>query len=435
MIEFATLFLGLLFGPQRVEFLFHEGVAAIEISLDNQVVGQLNQPPWHLAVDFGEELAPHVLQAVAYGVSGTEVDRAEQWINTFTQQTEVSILVSPRQDGHGLQAQIAWESVTENLEPESVHIDLDGQPLEVEDPRQFDLPRIDLDQAHFLRVELRFSETLRAAAEAIFGGPFSDEVDTELTAIPVHLDRPKKPPSLEEMQDWFLDQDQALTVKAVEESPVDIVVVRDVATVGAMRRLYPRASKYQPFRRNSGRILDTPLKKNHSIRFITPVARQIKREGYQYQIFPPIGPFTREDGALLWLFSSVVPFNAEPQGQRLADAVAVAGMAATQSGRRRVVIVIAGAEPEDRSQLSAETVLPFLRRLHVPVVLWTPIRGVKQIASWGPAADISSRQALITAYQHLSKQLSQQRIVWLEGRHLPQAIRLSLKAEGIRLVE
>ncbi|MGB5659353.1 MAG: hypothetical protein WBO54_07710, partial [Thermoanaerobaculia bacterium] len=89
MIEFATLFLGLVFGPQQVGFLVHESVAAIEISLDYQVVGRLNQPPWQLTVDFGEELAPHVLEVMAYGSSGTELDRAEQWTNVFTQQTEV----------------------------------------------------------------------------------------------------------------------------------------------------------------------------------------------------------------------------------------------------------------------------------------------------------------------------------------------------------
>jgi hypothetical protein len=435
MIEFATLFLGLVFGAQPVEFLVHESVAAIEISLDHQVVGRLNQPPWQLTVDFGEELAPHVLEVKAYGSSGTELDRAEQWTNVFTQQTEVSLLVSPRQDGNGLKAEVAWESVAEQSEPASFRIELDGEPLQVEDPRQFDLPSTGPGQAHLLRVELQFSETLRAAAEAIFGGPYSDEVDTELTAVPVLLDRPKKLAPLGDMQDWFLDRDRALMVMAVEESQVDIVVVRDVASVEAMRRLYPRARNNQSFRRLPEPILNPPLKKDHSIRFITPVAREIERDGYRYQLFPPIGPFTRENGALVWLFSSVVPTDTEPYGLRLADAVAVAGMVAAQSGRRRVVVVIAGAEPDDRSQLSAETVLPFLRRLHVPVVLWTPIRGVKQIASWGPAVDISSRQKLTTAYHDLSKQLNRQRIVWLEGRHLPQAIRLSPRAEGVRLVE
>lgn len=435
MIEFATLFLGLVFGPQQVELLVHEQVEVIEVYLDRQMVGRLSEPPWRLTVELGEELAPHVLQAVAYDGEGEEIDRVEQWVNVSTQQTEVSLLVSPRQDGDGLQAQVAWESVAEQLEPTSFRIELDGEPLEVEDPRQFDLPPIDRGQVHLLRVDLQFSETLQAAAEAIFGGPYSDEIDTELTAVPVHLDRPKKLPSLKEMQGWFLDQGQAVAVKAVEESQVDIVVVRDVTTVAAMRKLYPRASKYQPFRTLPAPTLDLPLKKDHSIRFITPVARQIEREGYQYQIFPPIGPFSREDGALLWLFSSVVPFNAEPQGLRLADAVAVAGMAAAQSGRRRAVVVIAGAEPEDRSQLSEAAVLRFLRRLHVPVALWTPISGVKQIAAWGPAVNISSRQALTTAYQDLSKQLNRQRIVWLEGRHLPQAISLSPKAEGVHLVE
>lgn len=438
MIEFATLFLGLVFGTQQVEFLVHEHVAAIEISLDYQVVGHLNQPPWLLRVDLGEELAPHVLQAVAYGSSGTELDRTEQWINTFTQQTEVSILVSPQQGGHGLQAQVAWESVTEQLEPESVRVELDGQLLEVATPREFDLPRIDPTQAHFLRVELQFSDTLQAAAEAVFGGPYSDQVDTELTATPVVLDGRKKLPPLEEMQDWFLEAGEALEVQAVEESRGDIVIVRDLATIGALANLRPAPSsplrggrQWRPHREDPG----TPLKKNHTLQFITPSARQIERQGYRYQLFPPAGPFSRRDGTLGGLFASVAPRNIDPQEQRLADAVAVAGMVAARSGRRRVVLLIAVPGPEDRSQLTPMAVRLFLQRLRVPLIIWTPVRGVKEVASWGPAVDISSRQALAVAYKDLSKRLNRQRIVWLDGLHLPQAIALSPKAEGIRLVE
>jgi len=438
MIEFATLFLGLVFGTQQVEFLVHERVGAIEISLDYQVVGHLNQPPWQLSVDFGEDLAPHVLQAVAHGSSGTEIGRTEQWINTFTQQTDVSILVSPRQDGQGLQAQVAWETVTEQLEPESFRVELDGQPLEVEDPREFDLPRVDPNQAHFLRVELRFSDTLQASAEAVFGGPYSDQVNTELTAVPIFLDGRKKLPPLQDMQDWFLGAGRHLELRAIEEGPAEIVVVRDLATIGTFRDhdvTKKRSRRWDDWQAIPTANADALLKKDYTLRFVTPAARQIERQSYRYQIFPRSVLFSRHDGGLLWLFASIIPRAVDPQQQRLADAVAVAGMAAAQSGRRRIVLLILGPEPVDRSLLTPAAVLQFLRELRVPLVVWSPVRSAAVEGAWGLAVDISTRQRTFAANKRLSGQIERQRVVWLNGLHLPRLISLAPEAKGIRLVE
>ena len=110
-------------------------------------------------------------------------------------------------------------------------------------------------------------------------------------------------------------------------------------------------------------------------------------------------------------------------------------MAAARSGRRRVVLLIVGPDPVDQSQLEPSAALGFLRRLRVPIVVWTPVWGAEKIGAWGPTVLISDRQNLVRAYSALSKQLDRQRIVWLDGLHLPQAISLSPQAEGIRLVE
>ena len=446
MIEFATLFLGLILGPQHVRFFAHESVAAIEISLDHQVVGHLHHPPWQLAVDFGEELAPHVLEAVAFGASGTEIGRVDQWINTSTQQARVSILIDRSTEGQGMQARVAWESMTEHPEPESVDIELDGQPLEVVDTRRFDLPRVDLEQTHLLRVELRFSGNLEVGAEAVFGGPYTDRVATELTAIPVLLAGRRGLPPISEMRDWFSISGEPLEVRAVEKGRTDIIVVRDLAAIELFRQQAVARNIGSPGRAtrlpNGAWVslgietrLEALLKEDHELRFVTPVARQVERMGYRYQLFPPSPWISRQDGNLLWLFASVLPRTANPQHQRLADAVAVAGMEAAKSGQRRVVLLIVGPDPVDHSQLSPEATLEFLRRLRVPIVVWAPARRALKDGAWGPTVQISSRQKLAWAYTSLSKQLERQRIVWLDGLHLPQSITLSPEAKGIRLVE
>ena len=446
MIEFATLFLGLILGPQQVEFLVPGNVAAIEVSLDHRVVGRVNQPPWQLTVDFGEELAPHVLEAVAYGSSGSEIDRIDQWINVSTQQTEVSVLVERRPTGDGMQARVAWETVTENLEPESVVIELDGAPLDVEDPERFDLPPVDLEQTHLLRVELRFSHSLEAVAEAVFGGPYADKVATELTAMPVLVAGRRGVPPVSEMREWFSSSGQSLEVRAVEKGRADIIVVRDLATIETFRQQAVARSIGGPgrsVRAPDGSWVDMRvetarealLQEDHDLRFVTPAARQVERQGYRYQLFPPSPRISRDDGTLLWLFSSILPRSADPQRQRLADAVAVAGMQAAMSGRRRLVLLIVGPDPIDHSRLSPAAALEFLRQLRVPIVVWAPARRAEKEGVWGPTVQISSRQELTWAYTSLSKQLDRQRIVWLDGLHLPQSISLTPGARGIRLVD
>ena len=48
---------------------------------------------------------------------------------------------------------------------------------------------------------------------------------------------------------------------------------------------------------------------------------------------------------------------------------------------------------------------------------------------WGTAEEVSSHSLMNRAVERLRERLSAQRIVWLEGAHLPQRIRL---AEGVR---
>ncbi len=54
---------------------------------------------------------------------------------------------------------------------------------------------------------------------------------------------------------------------------------------------------------------------------------------------------------------------------------------------------------------------------------------------WGNAIDISSPKRLAKAYGRLDKRLDRQRVVWLDGLHLPQSISLHPKVTGVRLVE
>jgi hypothetical protein len=82
------------------------------------------------------------------------------------------------------------------------------------------------------------------------------------------------------------------------------------------------------------------------------------------------------------------------------------------------------------------TVRHYLEAIHVPLFVWSlenPRRN-PGVASWGDVEVISSIPRLSKAVAELRTELASQRIVWLEGRHLPQSIALTPEAKGIEML-
>ncbi|MCP4205355.1 MAG: hypothetical protein GY769_25875, partial [bacterium] len=99
MIVFVTLFLGLVFGPQSISVIVGDEVDRVEIVVDGLRVAELADAPWSLEWDFGEDLAPRELEAVAFDAEGEEIGRARQWLNLPRQPAEAAILVRGGKNG------------------------------------------------------------------------------------------------------------------------------------------------------------------------------------------------------------------------------------------------------------------------------------------------------------------------------------------------
>ena len=422
MIEFVTLFLGgVIAGSAGVQLMVDREVATVEIRLDAEAVATLRGAPWEVEVDFGEEPAPHLLEAIAFAADGSELDRARQWINLAPQQAEVSILLDHDRGADGVEARLSWHSVTEESEPLGVSAFFDDLPLEVENPRVIPLPSYDPERLHHLRVELEFSGSLRSVVEIAFGGGLGEEVDTELTAYPVSLAERSDLPPIDAMQTWFHARGERLPVHAVEKGLAEIVVVRDQAAQRILERL-------MTWRSRKPRL--PILAKDHRLRFVGAGPALLRREDSPLVVFPRSPEVRDRSRGLMHTLGSVqLPDSTDEQ--RLADAVAVAGLFAHQSGRRRAVVVITTSDPTDASQFKPEQVRRYLRGLGVPLFVWNPQRGASEAGGWGAAVNISSDGRLSRAYQQLTRVLDRQRIVWLNGLHLPQTIALSPEVEGV----
>jgi hypothetical protein len=424
MVEFITLFLGALTtGPRDVQMQVHQEVAAVELRLDGQVVASLRGEPWESKVDFGQELAPHLLEAVAYDDDTSEIGRTRQWINLTPKNTELTIVLDRQPSTRQVEARLSWQTLADYNEPIAARAVFDNQPIEVVDPRIIRLPPHDLYEMHHLRVELEFPGGLLAAAETTFGGQFGESVSSGLTAFPVILEGLRRLPALAEIEDWFLPADGELRVHSAEEGPVEIVGVMAPA---ASRLLYQR----REWRESRPKF--PLLSKEHHLRFVGVRPQVVRRAGGAFVVFPRSSEAEDRTGGLLQTLALVSFPNDHSPDVRLADAVAVAGLFANQSARRRVVLLITTSEETDGSEFSPEQVRRYLQRIGVPLVVWNPAPGARSAGRWGDSLNISTQSLLDSAYRALSKALDRQRIIWLDGLHLPQSIVLDPAIEAVK---
>ena len=419
-IAFLTLFLGLTLGPQPVELTVTGPVAAVELLLDGAPAGRIAGPPWQGQIDFGPSLVPHELVARALDAQGNEIGRAQQWLNLPRPPAEVDILLENGAEDRPVAARLTWQSLT-GEKPSAIGVTFDDRPLILDADRRVQLPAWNPETGHVLTAELRFSGALTARRDVVFGGPWGEEVSTELTAVPVRLRPGKELPSPERMQGWFRAAGRPLTVAAVEEGPAELLVVRDLATQDALDRMIAE------YRRDY-----LKLGKEDVVRIIWPEARAVSGTGLPAELFDTSRDLTVRDGGLLWLLGRSVPRVGNPSRQRLADAVAVAGLQALYANHRRAVLLVLSGQPADKSRSDPALVRRYLESIRVPLIVWTlGDPAAPGVAAWGGAEGVASLVKMRKAFSLLEEELAAQRIVWIDGRYLPQAIEVSSEAAAL----
>jgi hypothetical protein len=138
---------------------------------------------------------------------------------------------------------------------------------------------------------------------------------------------------------------------------------------------------------------------------------------------------------MLTFLTSSRLMKAQGKALRISDAVAVAGLQAAAENHRRAVVLVLGGDVTDSSQYAPERVRGYLDSVRVPLFVWS-LYGPQSPAAkaWGGAEDVSTVDKLAQAVARLRAELDSQRIVWLEGRYLPQGIGLTPAAQGVELV-
>lgn len=423
MIAFASLFLGLVLGAQTVEVVVGDPVSRVELRLDGERLTELREPPWRTTVDFGAELAPQRLEAVAFDADGKELGRADQWLNLPTPRAVANVVLEPRRPGEPRVARLTWESAA-GAEPESVAVTLDGEPVRVDDPHRIVLPLVDEGRFHLLHLELVFEHRVTSRVDVTFGGAYVDEVSTEITALPLVADKAStRPPDVASAQEWLVKDGKPLRVLAIEKESAEIVVVLD----RPFPHLVDPGERYKPPR-------SLYLAAEQRLRFLSTVPEQSQGVATTFELFPISAPFGGDVGDLYWMLSRMQRPQRERE-PRPASAVAVAGLAAYEGRHRRAVVLVPGTGPRAEGELAPDQVRRYLDRLGVPLVVWNPAsRASADVAAWGEVRNVATLDKLGDAFAELSGRLDRQWIVWIDGRHLPQDVALAPGVEGYSVV-
>jgi hypothetical protein len=422
VVSFLTLILGLAWGERPVAVAVRGDVAIVELRLDGFVAGQLVGAPWKGSVDFGPDLLPHELVAVALDSSGKEIGTARRWVNLPRPSAEASfVLEMPSPDGTRV-ARLSWHCIGVDRPLES-KLTFDGKPFKVPTLSRFELPAYDPSNVHLLRADLDFGRKA-ATAVAFVGGQERDQTSAELTAVPIRLTGAGPVPSASAMADWFLADGKPVRIEAVEEGKAQVMIVADHEAEGDLRRLGKHKSSEAPMRLPSFAEYFVGI----------PFAGERRQSDYVYHVFPLDGPLDPKDGDVA---SAVATRMARLRRmplvlENLSFAVASAATSASEGGHRRAVVVILGPRPRDAGELTPALVKSFLESLRVPLHVIQVDPG-PDLRAWGELRHAPTRPLLAKAVAAIADDLERQRIVWIQGAYLPQSISLAPQAAGIEL--
>ncbi len=324
MVTFISLFLWLMTDVHQVEVSVDPSVASVEIVLDGRSIGVATAPRWSIRCDFGEKPRPHELVAVAYGEDGVELGRARQLVNLPRPDAEVEIVLEGAKPDAPEQLRVITES-SERLDPLAVFVNFDGRALLSSGDGRFPLPVHDRGQVHIISAEAHFPGGLTARSDVTFGGAYGSRVATELTAVPVILDRRDRLDA-DQLQGMFRVRGEPVQVAAVEQPGARVYLVRDHGAWPSISRTgYSIDRRFNRSRREI-------LRRNKAVQMASDSARLAPEKDRYYLVvpnptrsrgvalFPIVGPFEIKRWWLSWLATHILSPEAALPGQRMGEA-------------------------------------------------------------------------------------------------------------------
>ncbi len=431
-VGFVTLLLGLTSGSWPVEVMVAPPAVAVEVRLDGAAVAKLTAPPWQARVDFGPDLVPHELTAVALDAEGRTIGQATQWVNMPQPEAHLDVVLERDSQDRVTAARLGWAS-KQGMEPIEIEAELDGTPLAASAADRVWLPNVDMSRAHVLRVSVWFEGGGAATRELVFGGSVGTEASAELTAVLALARKADQDVSVDQLQGHVLVGGKPARVVAVEKGSVTIGAVIEQEAFAALEAAGAQWA--------SGESRRSAYSFHGKDRLLVVDPRPVAAQGPAQStaaLFP-----TREFRGFSRLslpgcLGSIAPNGESTAPQHLANAVGVAGvLAAGGQGRRAVVLVLMSEVVPAELKRSCT----LLSALGVPLHVWymggTPrATTAGDCGVWWNCSGTRGRASsgFRRANSALGKVLDRQLLVWIEGTHRPQDVTLAPGSPLVGLV-
>ncbi len=431
MIEFATLLIGLLAGERMVELAVQHPITSVVIVLDGETVAELEGPPWRAKIDLGQALQPHRLAAHGYDKDGNWIDSTDQVLNYNRSSFETTILLDPHPSAPPKTGRVVWRGAL-NDPPVAIDLSFDGRQLSTDDHGRFSIPLHDPEEMHVLEAMVLFDRQHSASAVLTFGGVYGDQLTSALTAIP--LTSPADQAwSSEQVRDWITVRGRRPDVFKVTSGSGLLVVLRgyDIEAVmprarTSTQRLHPKALPHRLGYAVSA-ISPRPLKGHAGTFRVTDLGTVTPQQGLRPVVLRrrPLVPDRGADGRSL-----------QRKGQKIWDALAVAGTQASASGRPRAVLLMMDSGKRDKSDLEPGEAIRYLEQIHVPLFIWGANQTIlDQIGTLGSSRPYLGGSQIDTMCIDIAQELASQTVVWLQGAYIPDEVTLvEAVPSGVRFV-
>lgn len=425
MVEFVSLLLGLLAGPTRVEVAVDPAVAVVVFELDGERAGELSGPPWELTIDLGG-LAARRLEARAVDARGRELGRATRLLNVYRPPAAIGYVLHRNSSGWVTMMSLSWEG-RGRAEPRRAAVAVDGRAVELEDPSRIWLPPLDPEEFHVIETVVEYGDGVVARDQIGVGGPALGDTSARVSAVPAAVASEAKTAVAEATTAKLAGSGEPVRVLGVERGDSEIVFVRDAWAARAIERIGPARPSMGAL--GGGRdaqaarvIHSVPLRDGERVRILEPTGSGDSALDLHRTPVPLVSGQVGGFG-LFWHLKNLDGEESEAGSAPISDAVAVAaGRAAFSSRRRAVVLVLAPESADVGSRLSPQAVRGYLDSLGVPLHVWYVGKPAKAPALWGEPTAVRSVAGMEQALDGVRAALERQRIVWVDGVHLPDEI-------------
>jgi hypothetical protein len=428
-VIFLTGFLGLVAGRQSVAIQVSGAAQAVRILLGDRQVALIEPPSWRTDVDFGTDLTPRELTAVAIDRNGNEIARTSQILNLPKPEAEFDIIVS------GDRVALRWRHLT-GAPPVRTVLTLDGRPLVLDASLGAALPAVDPAIPHVLAAELHFANGFVSRRELVIQGFRSDTVSTQLTPVAIRDVTSAEPKSGDGCLSDPKSKGSAVRISALETPRASVTFVRDpnapdvaafLARLPASRRSSSGTMRSTPDLTSVAFHSDVRLDRETFASMLWPVAEQFRNgQNPSSILFEPSVGLEASRFGLLFLLTSTYNGKAANAPRQFADAVAVAGSRAITGAQRRAVVLVIGSA-RDSSEYRPVDVRRYLASIGVPLYVWS-FSGPRPdaVGTWGEVEDVSTMAKFTAAVNRLRRALAEQRIAWVNVDPLT-ALRLEAK--------